>query len=123
MAAAKQRNDPARLRWRRLGLFVLLALVCFAGWSVYGAWQKDVESAALDQESQAALATLSAQQTTLKQNIDELQTPRGKEAALRQAYSVGEQGENMIVIVASSSTPPPPPPTFLDKLKSAFSWW
>ena len=81
------------------------------------------ESAALDQESQAALATLAAQQTTLKQNIDQLQTPRGKEAALRQAYSVGAQGENMIVIVGSSSTPPPPPPTFLDKLKSAFSWW
>lgn len=119
----RQRNDPARLLWRRLGLFTLFVLVCFAGWSVWGAWNKDIESAALDQQSQAALATLTAQQTTLQQNIDQLQTPRGKEAALRQEYSVGEQGEHMIVIVSSSSTPPPPAPTFLDKLKNAFSWW
>jgi len=77
----------------------------------------------LDQESQANLKDLSAQQTTLQQNISELETPRGKQAVLRQEYSVGEQGENMIIIVDSSSTPPPPPPTFLDKLKSAFSWW
>lgn len=123
MAALRQRNDPARLLWRRLGLFALLLLVCFAGWSVWGAWQKDVESAALDQESQAALANLTAQQTTLQQNIGQLQTSRGREAALRQEYSVGEQGEGMIVIVNASSTPPPPPPTFLDKLKNAFSWW
>lgn len=121
--AVRQRSDPTKLLWRRLGLLALVCLVCFAAWSVWGAWQKDVESAALDQESQAALATLVAQQQTLQQNIDELQTPRGKEAALRQEYSVGEQGEDMIVIVDASSTPPPPAPTFLDKLKSAFSWW
>ncbi len=123
MAAVRQRNDPTRLLWRRLGLVGLFALVCFAGWSVWGAWQKDQTSAALDRQSQAALATLTAQQSTLQQNIAQLQTQRGKEAALRQDYSVGAQGENMIVIVDASSSPPPPPPTFLDKLKSAFSWW
>jgi cell division protein FtsB len=123
MTALRQRNDPTRLLWRRLGLLALLVVVCFAGWSVWGAWQKDQESAALDQESQANLQDLSAQQTTLQQNISQLETSRGKEAALRQEYSVGEQGENMIIIVDSSSTPPPPPPTFLDKLKNAFSWW
>lgn len=123
MAAVRQRNDPARLLWRRLGLLALLALVCFAGWSVWGAWQKDQESDALNQQSQAALATLTAQHTTLQQNITQLQSPRGREAALRQEYAVGAQGEGMIVIVDASSTPPPPPPTFLDKLKSAFSWW
>jgi cell division protein FtsB len=123
MMAVRQRSDPTRLLWRRLALLALLALVAFAAWSVWGAWQKDVVSAALDQQSQAALATLTAQHQTLQENISELQTPRGREAALRQEYSVGAQGENMIVIVDSSSTPPPPPPTFLDKLKSAFSWW
>jgi cell division protein FtsB len=123
MMAVRQRNDPTRLLWRRLGLLVLLGLVCFAAWGVWGAWNKDQTSAALNQESQAALATLSAQQTQLRQNITELQSTRGKEAALRQEYAVGEQGENMIVIVNSTSTPPPPPPSLFDKLKSAFSWW
>lgn len=123
MMAVRQRHDPTRLLWRRLGLLALFGVVCFAGWSVWGAWQKDQDSAALNQESQAALATLSAQDTTLQQNITELQSPRGKEAALRQEYSVGAEGENEIVIVDASSTPPPPPPTFMDKIKSAFSWW
>jgi len=123
MAAARQRSDPAQLMWRRLGIVVLLGLVCFAGWSVWGAWQKDQESSALDQQSQAALATLSAQQTELQQNIADLQSDRGKEAVLRQEYAVGAQGEGMIVIVDASSTPPPPPPTLLDKLRNAFSWW
>jgi cell division protein FtsB len=123
MMAVKQRNNPTRLLWRRLGLLVLFFFLCFAAWSVWGAWQKDQESSALDQESQAALANLTTQQTTLQQNISELESPRGKQAALREEYSVGEQGENMVIIVDASSTPPPPPPTFLDKLKSAFPWW
>jgi cell division protein FtsB len=123
MAVGRQRNDPARLIWRRLGIVVLIALVCFAGWSVWGAWQKDQESAALDQESQAALATLSSQQTELQQNITDLETTRGKEAALREEYAVGAQGEGMIIIVDATSTPLPPTPTLLDKLRSAFSWW
>lgn len=121
--AIRQRSDPTRLLWRRLSLLVIFLLVCFAAWSVWGAWHKDQDSAALKQQSQAALATLSVQQSQLQQTIDQLQTPRGQEAALRQEYAVGEPGENMVVIVGASSTPPPPPPTFLDKLKSAFSWW
>ncbi len=119
--AIRPRNDPTRLLWRRFALLALFIVVCFAAWSVWGAWQKEVDSAALKEQSQAALATLSTQQGALQENISELQTERGKEAVLRQQYAVGDQGENMIVIVDSSSTPPPP--TFLDKLKSAFSWW
>ncbi|MDR3571860.1 MAG: hypothetical protein P4L81_06775 [Candidatus Pacebacteria bacterium] len=123
MAPVRQRNDPARLLWRRFALFGLFVLLCFASWSVWGAWQKDLASAALNRQSEAALADLTAQQATLQENISELQTDRGKEAELREEYSVGEKGEQMIVIVNASSTPPPPPPTFLDKLKKAFSWW
>lgn len=123
MAPVRQRKDPTRLLWRRIGLFALFVLVCFAGWSVWGAWQKDQTSEALKEQSQAQLVGLSAQDQTLQQNIAQLQSDRGKEAALREEYSVGEQGENMIVIVDATSTPPPPPPSLIDKLKKAFSWW
>lgn len=123
MAPVRQRNDPTRLLWRRIALFALFVLVCFAGWSVWGAWQKDQTSEALKEQSQAQLTGLTAQDQTLQQNIADLQSERGKEAALREEYSVGEQGENMIVIVDASSTPPPPPPSLMDKLKKAFSWW
>lgn len=123
MAAIRQRNEPVRLLWRRLGLLALLALVVLVGGGVWSAWQKDKASAALNQQSQAALADLTAQESQLQGNITELQSERGKEAALRDQYAVGKQGEDMIVIVDSSTTPPPAQPSFLDELKKAFSWW
>ncbi|HTR18890.1 MAG TPA: hypothetical protein VMH91_02835 [Candidatus Paceibacterota bacterium] len=121
--AIRPRNDPTRLLWRRLRLFGLFVLVVFVGAGVWNSWQKEKQSSALNRESQAALADLSSQESQLQGNITELQSERGKEAALRQQYAVGKQGEDMIVIVDSSTTPPPQPQSFLDKLKKAFSWW
>jgi len=123
MTALRQRNEPVRLMWKRLGLLALLGLVILVGSGVWSAYEKDNESATLNQQSQAALADLTAQDSQLQGNIASLQSDRGKEAALRDQYAVGKQGEDMIVIVDSSSTPPPPPPSFLDQLKKVFSWW
>jgi cell division protein FtsB len=124
MAISRTRNDPTRLFLRRLLLLGLFGLVVFAAWSVWGAWQKEQESASLRQQSQAALVDLSTQQTTLQSNIDSLQSDRGREAALRQEYAVGKQGEDLVIIVDSSTTPPvSPPPSFLDRIRNAFSHW
>jgi cell division protein FtsB len=123
MMAIRQTNEPVRLLWRRLGLLALFAFIILVGSGVWSAWQKDKESAGLNQQSQAALADLTAQESQLQGNITELQSDRGKEAALRQQYAVGKQGEDMIVIVDSSTTPPPARPSFLDEIKKAFSWW
>jgi cell division protein FtsB len=124
MATLKQRDDPMRLFVRRLGLLGLFLLVIFTGWSVWGASRKDRESAALNQESQAALADLSAQETQLQGNIATLESDRGREATLRQEYAVGKPGENLVVIVdPATTTPAPPAPTLFDKIKSAFLWW
>jgi cell division protein FtsB len=124
MATIRTRTDPARLLLRRLLLLILFGLVIFGIWSVWGSWRKEQESAELKQESQAALADLTAQDTQLQANISSLQSERGREAALRQDYSVGKQGENMIIIVdPATTTPPPPPPTFMQKIQNAFSWW
>lgn len=122
--AIRSRDNPARLLWRRLILLGLFVLFIFASWSVWGAWRKDVESAQLNQESQAALADLTQQQSQLQQNIQDLQSERGKEAALRQEYDVGKAGEHEIVIVDPSQTEPATStPSVFEAIKKAFWWW
>jgi len=124
MANIRARNDPVRIFLRRLLLAALFALVIFGAWSVWGAWRKEQESAALKQQSEAALADLTTQQSQLQANIASLQSDRGREAQLRQEYAVGKSGENLVIIVdASTTAPAAPPQSFLERLKKAFSWW
>lgn len=125
MATLKQRKDPVRIFMRRValaGLFVLVLIAISGVWSIY---RKDQESIALKEEAQAQLADLSTQQAQLTASIAELETERGKEAALRQEYSVGDPGEGMIMIVE----PPAPAPAvatstpFQNWVHNTFSWW
>ncbi|HUO49996.1 MAG TPA: hypothetical protein VMU25_00245 [Candidatus Paceibacterota bacterium] len=122
--AIRSRDNPTRLLWRRFMLFGLVVFFIFGSWSVWGAWRKDVESAALNQQSQAALADLVQQQSQLQENIQDLQTERGKEAALRQEYGVGKAGEHEIVIVdPSQPVPATSSPTVFDTIKKALWRW
>lgn len=124
MTALKQRNDAGALFLRRVGLVTLFLLVCAGVWSVWGAWRKERESADLRVRSEVAAADLAQQESHLQDKIASLQSDRGKEAALRDQYAVGKQGEHLIVIVDQTPPPPPPPePTLLDKIKGVFWRW
>ena len=88
-----------RLLWRRLGttaLFVLVVVAISGVWSVY---QKERESFQLRSEAESQYNMLSQQRVQLQGDIANLETDRGKEAALRQQYAVGKKGEGLIVIV------------------------
>ena len=104
MKVFEQKSDPVRLFWRRVLLGVLFALVIFGISGVWRIYTRERESAVLNQESQAHLAELTRRQDQLKSNIANLNTDRGKEAALRQQYQVGKPGEGLIIIV----NPPTP---------------
>lgn len=122
--AIRSRDNPTKLLWRRLMLLGVFALFVFGSWSVWGAWRKDVESAALNRQSQAALADLTQQQSQLQINIQELQSERGREAALRQAYGVGKAGEREIIIVdPSHPQPATSTPSVFESIKKALWWW
>lgn len=91
-------------------------------WRIY---TRERESAALNQESQTQLKDLTARQSQLKKDIANLNTDRGREAALRQQYQMGKPGEGLIIIVN------PPIPVVLhatsspivEWFKSLFLWW
>ncbi|OGG54294.1 hypothetical protein A3C20_01650 [Candidatus Kaiserbacteria bacterium RIFCSPHIGHO2_02_FULL_55_25] len=99
MAISDRRRHIVRLLWRRLGttaLFVLVVVAISGVWSVY---QKERESLQLRSEAESQYNMLSQQQAQLQSDIANLETDRGKEAALRQQYAVGKKGEGLIVIV------------------------
>ncbi len=105
-----------------LGLFLLVVLAMSGVWGIY---RKDQESAVLRNEALAHLADISAQQDQLTASISALETERGKEAALRQQYNVGNAGEGMVIIIEPTKAVPVATSSsaFQKWLKSAFPWW
>src|SRR3990167_7471229 len=99
MAISDRRRHIVRLLWRRLGIVALLILVLVAASGVWSVYQKERESLQLRSEAESQYNMLSQQQTQLQSDIANLETDRGKEAALRQQYAVGKKGEGLIVIV------------------------
>jgi cell division protein FtsB len=77
-----------------LSVFVLFSL-----WAVLGVLQKERDSRLLKSEAQVKLEELKKREIALHARIGSLETERGQEAALRDAYGVGKDGEAMIQIV------------------------
>lgn len=120
MAQIRQRNDPVRLLWRRLLMLGLTILVFFSLWAVWGVLLKERESRSLRLQAQVQLKDLQKREEGLNARIEALETERGQEEALRNAYQVGKEGEAMITIVEQSAgtttAPATPKPGFFQKV-------
>ncbi|HUO56321.1 MAG TPA: hypothetical protein VMU27_02720, partial [Candidatus Paceibacterota bacterium] len=104
MTIWRQKKNPARLFLRRLMLIGVFALVVAGAFGVWDTYQKERASATLKQEALAQLKDLSNEQSQLTASIGELETERGKEAALREQYSMADPGEHEVVIVEPASS-------------------
>ena len=106
MATLRERHNPIRLFWRRLGITALLMLVAAGTSGVWNVYHKERESRALRTEAEAQLRDLSRQEVELRTQIAKLETDRGKEEVLREQYAIGKRGEGLIIIV-DPQTPVP----------------
>lgn len=104
MAAIRPRNDPVRIFWRRLLTLVLVVLVLFGIWAVVGVYMKERESSNLRIQAEIQLKDLQTREAALNERIQSLETARGQEAALRDAYQVGKEGEGVVTIVETPAT-------------------
>ncbi len=63
-------------------------------------------------DTQAQLASLKARQNTLQGSINELSTPRGQEATVRETFGVAKPGEGEIIVVPPKIATTTPPVSF-----------
>jgi len=62
-------------------------------------------------QTEAEYKQLETRKAKLQADLDTLQTPRGQDAAIREAFGVAKDGEEVIVVVppaVATSTPPRP---------------
>jgi len=73
------------------------------------------------EETKADYASLTARRDALTASIQSLGTPRGQDAAIRQAFGVAKPGEEVIIVVPPVvATTTPPPPTLWQRLTGWF---
>ena len=123
MAIFSQHKDPMRLLRHRLLMVVLLMLIAVTVRGVWGVYQKEKESRQLRYEAELQLEDLKSREASLRSDISELKSDRGREEVLRGEYELAKEGEGLIVIVE----PPAPPPEAQSRTREwfhrFFPWW
>ncbi|NBV77566.1 hypothetical protein EBR66_05385 [bacterium] len=126
MRTFAQYHDPVRILGRRLWILGLLVLCALMLRAAYGAYQKQQESYEMRAVAEAELRNVTERKERLALVIDTLNSPQGKDAALRERFSLGKEGEQMLVIVDSEGQKPPPQGTTTEwsiLRKALFHWW
>jgi hypothetical protein len=88
-----------------------MLLVCSAlwlGWLIWGLLEKAQVAVSKANKTAAEYALLEARKHALEKDLEVLGTPRGQDAAVREAFGVAKNGEEVIVVVpqpVATSTP------------------
>ncbi|MDE1965816.1 MAG: hypothetical protein KGI41_01060 [Patescibacteria group bacterium] len=103
---------PRRLTTRELkdiALAIVLTLAClWFAWLIWGLWGKEETARTAAGAMHAQLTDLESRSATIQTDLSALETPRGRDAAIRTAFGVAKPGEEVIIVVppaASTSTP------------------
>jgi len=101
------------MRARQLRQGVLFGVLLVAAlwltsliWGIAGKVRIAVSEA---QQARGRYTALEVRKATLEANLTELDTPRGKDAAIRRSFGVAKVGEEVIVVVPPPPSPPVPP--------------
>jgi len=101
-------------QWRQgIIIGVLLLAAFWLGRNIWGLAGKAQIAVSHANEAKWQYEALEARKAILEANLAALDTPRGKDAAIRTSFSVARPGEEVIVVV------PPLPATTTPPL----SWW
>lgn len=110
-----------RARELRQGLLVgaLLVVSLWLGSLIWSLAGKASVAIRQEQDAKRQYEALEARKGTLEANLAELDTPRGKDEAIREAFGVAKAGEEVIVVVPPATTTPPARKSFWQRW---FGW-
>jgi cell division protein FtsB len=117
-----------RMTWQRffyspIGIIigcVVLFLLVRGGWGIH---QKALLAQQRLDQAQTELADLQHQQSSLSSSINQLSTPAGIEAELREKYHAVKEGESVAVIVDQASSSGAGATSTLSTSNHELSWW
>lgn len=92
---------------------VLVVAIVWLSYMLFGIFEKEEVARKAAADAKRELETLSERETTLTQNLKDLETERGQEASIRETYGVALPGEEVIIVIE------PPEEEPLEEL----SWW
>jgi hypothetical protein len=95
---------------------IVVASLAVAAWLACLIWElsgKARIAISEEREARRQLAALENRKATLEATLEELQTERGQDGAIRTAFGVAKAGEELIVVIPPEEPPEPPPK----------SWW
>ncbi len=100
----EKRRFRAILESRPVLALLLIMTLVFA-WSVMGIVSKAVEASKNKKIAEDKIAELQKNQEKLSADIQNLQTDKGKEAAVREKFGLVKDGEGIIVVVQDKNQP------------------
>lgn len=104
----KSENLFKKFIYSRPAFIIGLLILFFLIYSAVGMAEKKRETRINKELVEAELIKLEKQQTSLKANIENLNTEEGKESAIREKFRVVKEGEGLVVIVDSPTQPEKP---------------
>lgn len=103
MSATFKRNRKKRKArhfiYSNASIALLLVITVFLGYQVFGLHKKWSVSEVKRAEAVAELNSQIEEEESLRVRIEEIQTPEGRERAIRERFNVVKEGEGVIYVV------------------------
>ncbi|MFZ1987598.1 MAG: hypothetical protein WAV21_01005 [Minisyncoccia bacterium] len=116
------RRARHRPSFKDIALATLFTLgILWFSYLTWGIFAKEERARRDVAKTRAEIALLETREATLRADLQELGTPRGQEAALRDTRGVARPGEEVIIVVPPS-TPAAAPPT-IHWWQKIFNWF
>ena len=107
--------------WREgIVILVLVLLAVWLGSLIWGLAGKAEIAVSQAKQTEAEYKALEARKEALQKDLDTLQTARGQDAAIREAFGVAKSGEEVIVVVPSPAATSSPPESWWQKFLDWF---
>ena len=122
MAYSKSTNIFKNVLFSRGMALAIIFLIVFVGYGLVSIAQKSIEASHARKSAEAQASSLKQKNDDMAQKLAEINTPDGREAALREQFPVVKPGEHVVVITDPDSQAATDVPIAPDTTSSGGFW-